>query len=208
MWIPIGGSWWARAVADPRQQSSPVAPEPFRRPYDVAMNPTDGDPGSGSFGGLFDSAGAFGILVLVMMAIIAVVFVLLVVRGVVFPGLKYVTGHDEQVQGRLLARRSNVWGGTGESSARTTYYVTFELANGERREFRVRDRDFGLMVEGDEGTVTFRGDILQRFERVRSMPTADRQALQQDAAPALPPEVRPSSERPADDRRPGDAWGN
>lgn len=121
------------------------------------MNPTDGDPGSGSFGGLFESAGAFGILVLVMMAIIVVVFV---------------------------------------------------LANGERREFRVRDRDFGLMVEGDQGTVTFRGDILQRFDRVPSAPTTGGQVLQQDAAPIPAPEVRPSPERPADGRRPGDAWGN
>lgn len=38
------------------------------------------------------------------------------------------------------------------TSSYTTYYVTFEVESGDRIELIVPDREYGLMVEGDQGT--------------------------------------------------------
>src|SRR4051794_39271501 len=43
------------------------------------------------------------------------------------------------------------------SSHRTYYYITFELEGGSREEFSVSGRDYGLIVEGDVGTLRSRG---------------------------------------------------
>lgn len=183
------------------------------------MPPTDGLPDPSS-PGLFSGFGAFGVIALVVAIAMAAIFVLLVVKGIVLPGIKYATSHDEQTPARLVTRRTNVSGGVGDTGASTSYYATFEFPSGERREFRVRGRAYGLMVEGDEGTLTFRGDICQRFDRtmpVRSAASAG-QALPPVATPPVgEPRVTPpgSSPHPApvsrpagDGRRPGDAWTN
>ena len=39
----------------------------------------------------------------------------------------------------------------------TTYYVTFEFDNNERREFHVSGDEYGLLVENDYGLLTFQG---------------------------------------------------
>ena len=49
----------------------------------------------------------------------------------------------------------------------TRYFVTFELEDRSREEFQVTDRDFGLLVEGDEGRLFSRGTRFQGFERYR-----------------------------------------
>lgn len=51
------------------------------------------------------------------------------------------------------------------SSSSTTYYITFEFINGERSEFVVKGKDYGLMVEGDKGTLSFQGSRFIRFDR-------------------------------------------
>ena len=51
------------------------------------------------------------------------------------------------------------------TSASTTYYVTFQVASGDRMELRVAGHQFGLMVEGDRGRLTFQGTRFLDFER-------------------------------------------
>lgn len=53
----------------------------------------------------------------------------------------------------------------GTSTAQTTYFVTFEFENGQRLEFRVKNKEFGLLVEGDVGTLTYQGTRYQGFAR-------------------------------------------
>ncbi len=53
------------------------------------------------------------------------------------------------------------------SSSHTTYYVTFEVASGDRMEFEVRDNEYGMLVEKDIGKLTFQGTRYLGFERVR-----------------------------------------
>ncbi|QAT49323.1 DUF2500 domain-containing protein [Caproiciproducens sp. NJN-50] len=47
----------------------------------------------------------------------------------------------------------------------TAYYVTFEVASGDRMEFRVRDAEYGMLVEQDAGKLTFQGTRYLGFER-------------------------------------------
>jgi len=53
----------------------------------------------------------------------------------------------------------------GISSSCATYYVSFEVESGDRMEFRVPDREYGMLCEGDIGRVTFQGTRYKGFER-------------------------------------------
>lgn len=50
-------------------------------------------------------------------------------------------------------------------SSSTTYYVTFEVASGDRMEFQTKDTEYGLLVEQDTGKLTFQGTRYMGFER-------------------------------------------
>lgn len=51
------------------------------------------------------------------------------------------------------------------SSSTTTYYVTFEVASGDRIEFKTIDTEYGLLVEHDVGKLTFQGTRYLGFVR-------------------------------------------
>lgn len=78
---------------------------------------------------------------------------------------------------RVIAKRTEVRGSGmhhlhdshlhSGTSVSTTYYVTFELDTGERREIRVSGPEFGLLVEGDEGAFTYQGTRYKGFDRQR-----------------------------------------
>lgn len=47
----------------------------------------------------------------------------------------------------------------------TTYYVTFQFDSGDRAEFIVDGSQYGIIVEGDVGTLTFQGTRFISFAR-------------------------------------------
>lgn len=47
----------------------------------------------------------------------------------------------------------------------TSYYVTFQFESGDRVELEVADREYGLLVEGDCGMLSFQGQRFLNFER-------------------------------------------
>ncbi len=47
----------------------------------------------------------------------------------------------------------------------TAHYVTFQVESGDRMEFRVDDREYGLLAEGDFGKLSFQGKRFLDFER-------------------------------------------
>lgn len=47
----------------------------------------------------------------------------------------------------------------------TTYFVTFEVESGDRMELSVNGSDYGLMVEGDCGKLSFQGSRFLGFAR-------------------------------------------
>lgn len=73
----------------------------------------------------------------------------------------------ETVPARIVTKRPHTWGGSGDSAAHTSYYVTFELENGERLELPVGGEFYGMNAEGDVGMLTHQGTYLLSFERER-----------------------------------------
>ena len=76
------------------------------------------------------------------------------------------------VEATLVAKRADVshyHHHTGEHHhhhhSSTSYYLTFEVASGDRMEFHVESQDYGLLVEGDRGQLTFQGTRYLSFER-------------------------------------------
>jgi Na+-transporting methylmalonyl-CoA/oxaloacetate decarboxylase gamma subunit len=47
----------------------------------------------------------------------------------------------------------------------TREYVTFQVESGDRMEFQVDGREYGMLVEGDHGKLTFQGTRYLGFER-------------------------------------------
>ncbi|WP_054768234.1 DUF2500 domain-containing protein [Lysinibacillus parviboronicapiens] len=69
------------------------------------------------------------------------------------------------VPAKIVTKRTNTRGGSGNSAAHTTYYVTFEVQNGDRIELQLNGRKYGQLADGDFGLLTFQGTRFQIFER-------------------------------------------
>ena len=77
------------------------------------------------------------------------------------------------VPATVVAKRTNVshhhhnHGGTGmhHTTHSTTYYVTFQVESGDRMELHVAGHEFGMLIEGDRGDLTFQGTRYLGFER-------------------------------------------
>ena len=52
-----------------------------------------------------------------------------------------------------------------DTSTFTSYYVTFQVESGDRMEFIVSGSDYGMLVEGDIGKLSFQGTRYLGFER-------------------------------------------
>ena len=48
----------------------------------------------------------------------------------------------------------------------TTYYVTFQFESGDRMELNLEGSEYGLLIEGDRGNLTFQGTRYLGFERI------------------------------------------
>jgi hypothetical protein len=66
---------------------------------------------------------------------------------------------------RVVTKRGELHGGTGESRARTAYFATFEMPTGERCELALPAREFGLIADGDTGQLTYQGTRFKGFAR-------------------------------------------
>lgn len=51
------------------------------------------------------------------------------------------------------------------SSSYTNYYATFQVESGDRMELQIDGSEFGMLVEGDNGRLTFQGTRYLGFER-------------------------------------------
>ncbi|MBD3922942.1 DUF2500 domain-containing protein [Paenibacillus sp. PR3] len=66
---------------------------------------------------------------------------------------------------KVVDKRTEVWGGSGDSSANTNYHITFEFEDRSRIELQVRGDRFGLYVVGDIGELTYQGTRFVEFVR-------------------------------------------
>ena len=70
-----------------------------------------------------------------------------------------VTHHREPVAGDV----SGAHGYTQSSDTR--YYAAFEASSGDRMEFRIPGPEYGMLREGDTGSLSFQGTRYLSFER-------------------------------------------
>lgn len=52
------------------------------------------------------------------------------------------------------------------TTSTTSYFVTFEVESGDRMELHVSGTEYGMLVEGDTGRLTFQGTRYLSFERI------------------------------------------
>ena len=72
------------------------------------------------------------------------------------------------VAAQVVSRRTSISTqtmGDGAMHTTTTHYVTFEVASGDRMELRVPGREYGLLIEGGRGQLSFQGTRCLSFER-------------------------------------------
>ena len=76
------------------------------------------------------------------------------------------------VPATVVAKRSDVSyhrhrGSTGmhHTTHSTAYFVTFQVESGDRMELRMAGHEFGMLIEGDRGMLSFQGTRYLGFER-------------------------------------------
>lgn len=76
------------------------------------------------------------------------------------------------VPATIVAKRTNVTrhhhggaGGHHHHHTSTSYYVTFQFGGGDRMELLVSGSEYGMLMEGDQGDLSFRGTRYLGFER-------------------------------------------
>ncbi|WP_218924833.1 DUF2500 domain-containing protein [Bacillus sp. AFS015802] len=101
---------------------------------------------------------------------IGIIFVI-IISFILFSAIKGITQWSQNnqspnltVRAKVLGKRTAVRGG-GETRAYSRYFITFEVESGDRMELQVKETDYGMLVEGDEGELTFQGTRYLGFER-------------------------------------------
>ena len=76
------------------------------------------------------------------------------------------------VDAKVIANRHDVslhrHGGTNDHHhyhTSNTYFVTFQVESGDRMELQLQGHEYGLLIEGDKGKLTFQGTRYLGFER-------------------------------------------
>ena len=127
------------------------------------------------FGGLGGFT-LFNIMFTIVFLFIMGTFVVILAKGI---GEWNRNNHSPRltVPAAVIAKRTNVshhrhasaGDATGShgyhSSSSTTYYVTFQVESGDRMELHIPGHEFGLLVEGDRGNLSFQGTRYLGFER-------------------------------------------
>ena len=127
-------------------------------------------PGFGGMGG-FGGFGMFNIMFTIVFVLVTGTFVVILVKGI---SEWNKNNHSPRltVLATIIAKRTNVsrhrhGGANGHHHhhTSTTYYVTFQVESGDRMEFHISGQEYGLLIEGDKGNLSFQGTRYLGFER-------------------------------------------
>lgn len=113
-----------------------------------------------------------------MFPFIFVTMFIIVIGGIMFTiinGIREWSSNNKQpilnVDAVIISKRTNTSrhhhnnNGHGHTSISTTYYVTFEVQSGDRMEFVVSGKEYGMLAEGDKGNLIFQGTRYHGFDR-------------------------------------------
>lgn len=126
--------------------------------------------------GFFFTGGGFEAIVMLMFLGVFGMMIFMVVKGV---GEWNKNNHSPRltVEAEVVSKRTqtttsqtpvagDVSGAHGfHTHYDTVYYVTFQVESGDRMEFHVSGREYGLLAEGDRGRLTFQGTRYLEFDR-------------------------------------------
>ena len=124
-----------------------------------------GDPGFGM---------TFSIMRIMVPVIFVLVFGIIIVAMVRGIGEWNKNNHSPKlsVPAKVVSRRTAVSrhhhhqrNGMHHTHTATSYYATFQVESGDRMEFEVDGSDYGLLVQGDIGKLSFQGTRYLGFER-------------------------------------------
>lgn len=112
---------------------------------------------------------AFEIMFFLVFGLVLCVFITTLVRGI-GEWNKNNNSPRLTIPAKVVAKRTNVShhsnaSGHGHHTS-TTYFVTFEVESGDRLELRLRGNEYGMLIEGDLGKLTFQGTRYLGFERI------------------------------------------
>ena len=117
--------------------------------------------------------GLFGILFSLVFILVIGMFIVTAVKGI---SQWNKNNHSPRltVPATVIAKRTNVshhhhnHGNNvhHHSSTSTSYYVTFQVESGDRMELHMAGHEYGLLIEGDSGNLTFQGTRYLGFERI------------------------------------------
>ena len=118
------------------------------------------------FPGLKTSFSMFGIMFSLVFLLVIGTFIVIAVKGI---SQWNKNNHSPRltVPATVLTKRTNVTRhhNHGHMGGSTTYYVTFQVESGDRMELQLQGHEYGLLVEGDQGRLTFQGTRYLGFER-------------------------------------------
>ena len=114
----------------------------------------------------------FGIMFTIVFVLVIGIFIVIAVKGI---GQWNKNNHSPRltVPASVVAKRTNVshhrHGAVNDHydyHTSTSYYVTFQVESGDRMELQVVGTEYGLLIEGDSGNLTFQGTRYLGFDRV------------------------------------------
>ena len=114
--------------------------------------------------------GVFQILFFLIFALVLSVFIISLVRGI-----KREHRNNQSprltVEATVVTKRMQVGNNVHNNgdmvthSAYSKYYATFQFASGDRLELPVTGSEYGMLIEGDHGMLSFQGTRYLGFER-------------------------------------------
>lgn len=114
----------------------------------------------------------FGVMFTIVFVLVIGTFIVTAVKGI---GQWHKNNNSPRlsVPATVAAKRTNVshhrhGGANGHHHyhTSTSYYVTFQVESGDRMELNVDGQEYGMLIEGDKGTLTFQGTRYLGFERL------------------------------------------
>ncbi len=108
----------------------------------------------------------FPIFFFIVFALVIGVFIATAVKGVT-TWRRNNNSPRLTVSATVVSKRSEVGGHHSDEHHHyhTTYFVTFQVESGDRMEFAVDGHESGMLVEGDQGQLTFQGTRYLGFAR-------------------------------------------
>ena len=110
--------------------------------------------------------GLFGVMFTVVFVLVIGMFIVTAVKGI---GRWNKNNNSPRltVNATVAAKRTNVSHHHHDHHVHTStsYYVTFEVESGDRMELQMSGQEYGMLIEGDMGQLTFQGTRYLGFER-------------------------------------------